>query len=311
MSYIHYTKDTKATKAMATKTVQPCYTLTKSEKAYVREVVERVVIPYRLADLDAFIQSCLHASELLPERLIEWKSETEQFQVGLLRNLPMEDFLMDTPKYRFLADHIPMFSDRVIGVIAALFGHIRHAGQQTHDRHIQNVYPVLDEASTRLPYHADVSDWDVVAGSRSGCAGWVGLLCLCGDRRVVTKIARYEDIQWHQEQLSHLIGAIYSQDVGSLYHEEQTVSTKVAMMGGGWREPATIFDTENVDLESAEADFFSPIVASAKQVSIRMVLEKGDLLMFDNRKTLHGQLAVPPKMDGTDRWIKRVLVASC
>ncbi len=284
------------TNAMVIETDQPCYTLTRKEKAYIREIVNDVVIPYRGADFDAFVQNCLSASELLPERLIEWKNETEQFQVGLLRNLPTEDYSTDASIQEFMAGQIPMFADGVAGVIAALFGHV------------QDVCPVLDGAPTQLLYSADVLDWHIEESAHSGLASWMGLLCLHGDQQIVAKIARYEDIQWHQEQLSHLIGTICSQGIDRLYHEEQAISAKIPMLGGSWREPGTIFDTEDVDLESMKADFFLPMVASAEQVSIRVVLEKGDLLMFDNRKTLHARSAIDSNAGVTDRWIKQVLV---
>ncbi|MFD3518621.1 TauD/TfdA family dioxygenase [Streptomyces sp. NPDC058657] len=37
-------------------------------------------------------------------------------------------------------------------------------------------------------------------------------------------------------------------------------------------------------------------------------LEPGDLLMVDNNAVVHGRIAFRPRYDGTDRWLKRVLV---
>ena len=39
-------------------------------------------------------------------------------------------------------------------------------------------------------------------------------------------------------------------------------------------------------------------------------LEPGDLLIIDNDAVVHGRLAFTPRYDGTDRWLKRVLVRS-
>lgn len=39
-------------------------------------------------------------------------------------------------------------------------------------------------------------------------------------------------------------------------------------------------------------------------------LEPGDLLIIDNDATVHGRLAFKARYDGTDRWLKRVLVRS-
>ncbi|WP_143053746.1 TauD/TfdA family dioxygenase [Parapedobacter koreensis] len=269
---------------MITEIQQPYYTLTSEEKRYIREMVDDVVIPYSTENFDAFIHSCQQAAKLMPARLIGWKQETEQFDLGLLRNLPTEDFLVDTPKRQFVADHIPMFSDGLVGAIAALFGQT-YLFERPCNRHIQNIYPVRGESAAQFPYSTNELDWHVENGAYSARADWVGLLCIREDKQAITKIARYDDIEWYQEQLSSLIGTIYSHGIDGLFHEEYAASAKMAMLDNSWQE-------------------------SAEQVYIRVVLEKGDMLMFNNRNTIHARSAITPKMDGTDRWLKRVLVAS-
>jgi L-asparagine oxygenase len=39
-----------------------------------------------------------------------------------------------------------------------------------------------------------------------------------------------------------------------------------------------------------------------------IVLKTGDLLVIDNRNTIHGRKPFQPRYDGTDRWVQRVLV---
>ena len=39
-----------------------------------------------------------------------------------------------------------------------------------------------------------------------------------------------------------------------------------------------------------------------------IVLKTGDLLVIDNRKTIHGRKPFQARYDGTDRWVQRVLV---
>jgi L-asparagine oxygenase len=40
-----------------------------------------------------------------------------------------------------------------------------------------------------------------------------------------------------------------------------------------------------------------------------IVLEQGDLLVIDNRTTVHGRKPFAARYDGTDRWVMRLLVA--
>jgi alpha-ketoglutarate-dependent taurine dioxygenase len=39
-----------------------------------------------------------------------------------------------------------------------------------------------------------------------------------------------------------------------------------------------------------------------------IILKTGDLLVIDNRKTIHGRKPFQARYDGTDRWVQRVLV---
>ena len=49
---------------------------------------------------------------------------------------------------------------------------------------------------------------------------------------------------------------------------------------------------------------------SHEVATIRGVLhvEKIDLLVIDNEKTIHGRKPFQPRYNGTDRWVQRVLV---
>ncbi|MBK1440196.1 hypothetical protein JHJ32_09380 [Parapedobacter sp. ISTM3] len=257
---------------MMTEIQQPYYALTSEEKQYTREMVADVVAPYHTENFDTFMQSCQKAAALLPERLLDWRSETAESDVGLLRNLPTEDLFADTPEEPFVADHIPLLSDSMMGVIAALFGDTFF----------------FDKAVCRgaaLRPHGTGATTQAV---------WTGLLCVHGDEQAVVKIARYDDIQWYHEQLSSLIGSICSQGVDCLFHKEYAASVKLAMLAESEEKPAAMISSNR---------------ASAEQVYTRVVLEKGDLLMFNSRNTIHAHSASNARMHGKDRWIKRVLVA--
>ncbi|MGA0208053.1 MAG: TauD/TfdA family dioxygenase, partial [Ilumatobacteraceae bacterium] len=39
-----------------------------------------------------------------------------------------------------------------------------------------------------------------------------------------------------------------------------------------------------------------------------VVLQRGDVLVIDNHRAVHGRTPFTPRYDGTDRWLKRSLV---
>jgi len=53
---------------------------------------------------------------------------------------------------------------------------------------------------------------------------------------------------------------------------------------------------------------FGKLGAAIKKRTRKVVLEAGDILVINNRTTVHGRNPFKARYDGSDRWIKRVLV---
>lgn len=45
-----------------------------------------------------------------------------------------------------------------------------------------------------------------------------------------------------------------------------------------------------------------------KKCTQEIILKTGDLLVIDNKKTIHGRKPFQPRYDGTDRWVQRMLI---
>jgi L-asparagine oxygenase len=45
-----------------------------------------------------------------------------------------------------------------------------------------------------------------------------------------------------------------------------------------------------------------------EQCTQEIVLKTGDLLVIDNRNTIHGRKPFQARYDGADRWVQRILV---
>lgn len=50
------------------------------------------------------------------------------------------------------------------------------------------------------------------------------------------------------------------------------------------------------------------VCEAIKKCTKEIILKTGDLLVIDNRKTIHGRKPFQPRYDGTDRWVQRMLV---
>lgn len=62
------------------------------------------------------------------------------------------------------------------------------------------------------------------------------------------------------------------------------------------------------DLSEREKHAVGALRKEIKSKLQPVILGPGDLLIFDNRRCIHGRKSYSPKYDGTDRWIKRCFI---
>jgi L-asparagine oxygenase len=75
---------------------------------------------------------------------------------------------------------------------------------------------------------------------------------------------------------------------------------------GRSRVRADFAETEGLDRQAARA--LAALRAAAEAAAVTVVLEPGDLLLFENDRAFHGRTAFSPRWDGTDRWLLRTSI---
>jgi L-asparagine oxygenase len=145
---------------------------------------------------------------------------------------------------------------------------------------------------------------------------FVLLLCMRGDSQAKTTIATISSIvpKLSNEAMEILQLPLFATGVDDSFMSK--VKTKFELITPVLRQTdkATnqwemVFDWTlmhglNQDAEGALEEFKIAVFDSVTEIS----LETGDLLVIDNRKAIHGRSKFQPRYDGTDRWLKRLLV---
>jgi L-asparagine oxygenase len=289
----------------------PCnYTLDEGEKAFVKKIIEENVPSYYPNNYHEFMQACFQTAQKLPNTILNWSQQVKQNNIGVIKNLPLDEPIPNTPIERYMLDDIAMLSDSVIGTISALFGHVFTFDGKYTTRHIHNIYPTFGDKNTQLGYSNGELEWHVEDGFHHDRANWIGLLCLRSDINVVTKIARSKDIAEHSVLPNILFEPYFNLRFDDSFDESmQSTVVKTKVFNNVSNEYEIIFDPYYTDCESEEATEALALVKSiAEEVHQKVILEKGDAVFFDNIKTIHARTSFTPKMDGSDRWLKRVLV---
>lgn len=285
------------------------YALTEPEKAYVEVLVRSNVPPYWPAGYDTFVAGCAMAAACLPLNVLKWKSLVESKSCGLLCNLPFDHSLPFTPTVRRTNIRYPMYSDGIIGTISALFGSIYTIEGKWTGSHIDDVYPIFGDEATQLGSSKSKLEWHVEEAFHPARPTWLSLFCLRGDTAAITKIARARDLRLQRDVLSLLREPRFKLRIDETYSNVSSRYVITHILSGENSDTEIVFDPAYTDFRNdQEIQAFSALASAADEVHQPFTLAEGDLLIFNNRRTIHGRSAYGPRMDGADRWLKRAYI---
>ncbi|MGB3674380.1 MAG: TauD/TfdA family dioxygenase [Candidatus Nanopelagicales bacterium] len=142
--------------------------------------------------------------------------------------------------------------------------------------------------------------------------GYLALLCLRGDE-ATTKVAPARAMR-----LSPAARAVLVQERFLVFEDlpadlrDLKDPIPMAVLSGPDDDPRITLDPLYMDVRDPD-DFdaraaLNEAIEEVPQVARGCTLRRGDLLLIDNLRTLHGRTPFTPRYDGTDRWLHRVLV---
>ena len=186
--------------------------------------------------------------------------------------------------------------------------------QEQQGRLIQNIVPVhkteMEQISTSskvlLALHTETAFHPYKPD-------YVMLLCLRGDPTAITTYAESEDI----------LSLLSKDTLNTLKEKRFTTGIDISFRNKGdekKRIPTVILEEKNGDYSfTYDADLMQgndrladealgDIEKAIQKCTREIILSKGDLLIIDNNKTIHGRKPFQARYDGTDRWVQRMLV---
>jgi L-asparagine oxygenase len=283
------------------------YVLSNREKQRLRAIVDLAIPDYSPRGYSKFIAACNSAMGLFKWAL-DWKQEVVKKQIGLLRNLPLDDPMPATP----VRGQNPrsMIGDKVIGAIAGLFGTVYNITGKGNGRHIQDMYPVKEDEYTQLASSSKADlKWHVEEAFHAGRPTWLALLCLRGDPQAKTKVAHVRDIQLSPEFISTLRQQQFRLRVDETYQINSPASVVLPILSGTACDPHIVLDPAYTIFESkAQVSTVRHLLQAAEKAKVQFTLSAGDCLVFNNLRVIHARTAFQPRMDGMDRWLKRAFV---
>ena len=284
--------------------------LSDSDRSEIERAVRLNVPPYSPQTYAEFFAGCQKAAKEFPSGIYDWRDQARMSDWGLIQNLPLDSDLPATPTERNGADEILLFADGVIGSISTLFGTIFNIAGKARGRHIMNVYPVLGDEYTQLGSSKVELEWHVEEAFHRARPDWLALFCLRGDSNAVTKLARARDLQLPIGIITSLKEQHFKLRVDETYVGQTDSSLyTTTILSGRSENPEIILDPAYTVFEDTnQAQTLASVISAAENSRKEFKLTPGDLLIFNNRHVVHARSSFSPRMDGSDRWLKRMFI---
>lgn len=206
-----------------------------------------------------------------------------------------------------------------------LLRHARRLGspvsymQEQNGTLVQNIIPIKKTESQQIS-----SSSKIELGLHTETAfhpyrpSYVLLLCLRGDTTAVTTYAYIDDIvqRLSDPVLSVLTRPLFTTGIDDSFrvNGEPDVRLPCSILreepgSGIVPRYAMTYDAALMEpINDRARDALNRFNEAVVQCTQEITLETGDLLVINNETTMHGRRPFNAKYDGTDRWVKRVLV---
>lgn len=232
----------------------------------------------------------------------------QNFYTGAAIPATPTDLNSEIPEIFSLRDKLLKFG----GTLGRVVGY----KQEQNGRLIQNIIPIQ---KTELKQISTSSKTELQLHTETAFHPYkpthLMLYCLRGDKNAITTYAELEDIlgKLDEETIKILQQPVFITSLDDSFRLEgqpdcELFTSVLICRDKRW---SMVYDEalmRGADSEAQAAlDKFSEGVrASIKEI----VLEDGDLLVIDNRNTIHGRKPFVARYDGTDRWLQRILISS-
>jgi L-asparagine oxygenase len=144
---------------------------------------------------------------------------------------------------------------------------------------------------------------------------YVALMCVRGDASAATVYSSLGEVlpELSTPALNELYQPHFVTSVDESFRargeSDQVVGPLPVLRLDKWGKRTLVFDAELMSgTTPLAAEALSELKFSAAAKAREVTLEAGDIVVIDNRTTVHGRRPFTPRYDGTDRWLLRALL---
>ena len=248
---------------------------------------------------------------------LEW-FRNEPFHAAIIRNAPKDNNCPSTP-LTFNYNHKKTFlSEAIIYAISCCFGETFSYKEEYKGCLIKNIFPRKDLSefdsnnygAHELKLHTEVA-WAKMRPD------YLVMNCIRTNPEysVATNLVTVHDIigQLNTDEIEKLrefeyqicLPEMFRPDINESYH--WTPALPIITGSDELLEIRTNLSFAR-SFKNKYASSLIELSKAATTTQIPIILSEGDILIINNRNTLHGRSSFKPRLDGSDRWIQQIYV---
>ncbi|MFE5810330.1 TauD/TfdA family dioxygenase [Streptomyces sp. NPDC056491] len=205
--------------------------------------------------------------------------------------------------------------DVALALAARLLGRVFGWTDQQDGRVVHNILPSRGYEQMQVGASSTVPlTWHTEDGFHPERADLLLLACIRNPDAIGTLLAGIQRAPLSPEAIEQLRRPLLVIEPDDSYEDEDAAHEERIGMATVWDgdhglgvryDPSyTVTLTDDPAFSAA----YRQLGAAFEECGFIVPLEPGDLLMVDNNAVVHGRIAFRARYDGTDRWLKRVLV---
>ena len=223
-------------------------------------------------------------------------------------------YIPKTPAQPYFESSLLYYAKETLLQYAAKFGHAISYIQEQKGSLIQNIVPVHKTETQQISTSSKVElGLHTEAAFHPYKPDYVMLLCLRGDHKAITTYANLSDIlrQLDLETRRVLKQKWFTTGIDLSFRTDQEPDKNIPISIVGELDGMLTLTYDEVLIQGTNdlaCEALEKVKQAIKNCTQEIVLNTGNLLVIDNRNTIHGRKPFQPRYDGTDRWVQRMLV---
>lgn len=319
-----------------TSSLERCATYVDLDAADAHEAVDllgRLAAAHDSAESEDFLAEAPALARSLPRRVVTAVRDLrlhESSSALVLRGLPVDDAAIGPTPLGWNAQpdrRSTLREEMYLVLVASLLGDVFGWSTLQDGRLVHNVLPIPGEQREQSGHGTVRLEWHTEDGFHPHRCDYLLLLGLRNHDAVPTTVASVRDVRLSDEHRAVLTQPrfLIRPDTEHLRRAERVAGASrdniVLRIQDDPRPCAVLFGHPESPYLRIDPAFMEPVPGDAEAAQALRAIEEelernltdvalgpGDLLIVDNYRAVHGRSAFEARYDGTDRWLKKVVV---